>query len=441
MNKFKLGTTLCCCTALLGILGGVAIKTDGFQDWNFTSKQIEANDVIDDLEAIEVVENMNVALLSKVTNQDGSTSYTYSYEIGPNDTTRLHVTGAMSFVDNTQGVNDYLGFSIDETNKTFTIIKKADFAHQAKFVLTCDAKPSVNATIYLDCKQYFTGYNDFSEKTYRKLITDQEGVSIDEIQADMEEEAGVDNLSTDYTIALDNPYRLEHIHYVATAYLTGNNIESMSSGTSVNKNYAIYQTDLASDLSLSTLVEKVYADQEYKFTNQQARVFQNNSLFGVSYDLFFTFNVDGAIKIATAHMIVVADSSSFSFGLPGSITLESNAKTFEDYSATYALLTNEYNTEHDYEFAVDENTGWLYYQKQYQASYINIVVTRYLDGVQVEESKLFSANDNKGVYAGTDSETRYLVYNPGNGDDVTWSNVYKKFNDNLYLVNNLTVSE
>ena len=438
MNKFKIGTSLCCCAALFGIVGGVAVKTKGFQQWNFTSKEISQNDIKDDIQSQEVVENMTVAMMAKTENNDGTTSYKYSYALGPSDATRLHMTGALSFVEaNLQGenINNYLSFTVNESEKTFTITKKADFSHQAKFVLTCDANPSVNAVITLDCKQYFTGYNDFSEKTYRQLVTEDDSVIGAEILADMESEAGVNNLSEAYTIALENPYRLEHIEQVATHYLTGNDINNMSTSITLNKNYQIYKADLKTELDLATFVEKVYADQEHKFTNQQARIFTNNSLFGVAYDLKYTFNVDGEIKVCTAHVIAVADSSEFSFGLPKTLELESSAMTFENYSSSFQLVRNDSNVETLVNFNKDPNSGWYYIDAVWNNSYVNIEVTRYLDGVQVSQNRLYGDNTGKGLNTGNSADTRYLVYNPGSAPDYEWTDVYKKLDENLYLIN------
>ena len=117
-KKTKIGTVLCCSTALLTILGGYLLSNNtGLFNWNNQIVRNDNNNAGGELETSETVENMSVALLNKSTNQDGSTSYVYTFTVTPETSTRKDISGVLSFVDGTQGIEDYLSFSIDQADR------------------------------------------------------------------------------------------------------------------------------------------------------------------------------------------------------------------------------------------------------------------------------------------------------------------------------------
>ena len=443
-RKTKIGAVLCCSTALVSIVGGYLLsKNIGLFNWNNQTHQNENEFNDTSLVTEQCVENMRVALMNKTANQDGSISYTYSFAITPENATRKDISGALSFIDGTEGIDEFLAFSIDQTNMQFTITKKADFNHRAQLVLKCNADPSVKATITLDCKQHFLGFNDVSEKTYRQIIDENNSVSMSSLKVDAATELNASNFSTIYTIRTNTAYRIEQMTATVTGYLTGDALNDMSdSGLTLDNTYAINQIDLTNDLSLSAFANAVYSDSG-KMPGTDALTFSQRDYFGVAYDIAMVYNVDNVIKTYTAHMIIAASTSDLDFGVPTGLSVESNSISFENVKTEVRFVFTDQNGETSYIPAeVANGTGWFStgYRSFYKG-YVNVEVTRKLDGEIVSgPTVIYTVNDGKGFYAGTDHANYYFVYNPGGYENVRWLTVKTQYTASLCSISNYASS-
>ena len=439
-KKTKVGAVLCCSTALLSILGGYLFtKTTGLFNWGGPIIERVENQESSELETTEEVDNMAIKLMNKVTNQDGSTSYTYTFTITPETSTRKDISGTLAFNDNSEGIEDYLTFTIDNQNGTFTITKKADFNKRAKLVLTCNADPSVKATITLDCKQYFKGFSDVSEKTYRKQLTEQDSVLINSIKNDGAIEINASNFSTVYTIPVRTNYRVEEMVVSGVNYLTGDDINNMSdAGLTVDSNYAISAVDFKENFTLQNFYDAVYSDSAL-MPGTTALTLSQAELFGVGYDLTLTYNVANVIKVYTAHMVVVADTDDLDFGVPTGLSVESSSIAFETVETIVRFVFTDANDEVTYIDSVPASgTGWLSTgNRVFYDGYINVEVTRKLDGVTISgPTIIYSENDGKGFYTGNESSKYYIVYNPGGYESVRWISVKYTFTPYFYAITN-----
>ena len=443
-KKTKIGTVLCCSTALLTILGGYLLSNNtGLFNWNNQIVRNDNNNAGGELQTSETVENMSVALLNKSTNQDGSTSYVYTFTVTPETSTRKDISGVLSFVDGTQGIEDYLSFSIDQTNHTFTIVKKADFAHQARLVLSCNADPSVKATINLDCKQYFRGYSNVSEKTYKQILSNEDSVVIDSIKTDGATEINASNFSTVYTIGTYTGHRVEEMSATITGYITGDDIDDMSdSGLTITNSYALSQVNFTDNFTLEDLQEIVYADSAL-MPGTDALTFSQSDYFGVAYDLTLVYNTASVLKTYTAHMIAVASTDDLDFGVPTGLTVESNAVVFENVTTTVRFVYTDSSNNVTYiDPTIANGTGWYSTgSRPFYNGYINVEVTRSLDGVTIDgPTLLYSLNDGKGYYTGNDYSNYYIVFNAGGREMVRWVSQKCMFNPNLYGITNYASS-
>lgn len=335
---------------LLGLIGGVAYKSEGFRNWNvkdwFSTEKTEKDDEdkkdssSDVQTSVTNSTNMAIRMLAKTENQDGSISLTYSYTITPNNATRKGVTGALSWVDNQvqDSIGSYLEFSVDSSLQTFTITKKADFNHQAQLVLTCDSAQDVNATITIDCKQVFNGFNQASQKSYSQILTAQNDIVLNTIKSDLAHEVGADNKSSIYTIALNDNYTIQSVSYQLTGYMMGDSINAMvSSGLTIGNDWAISGLDLSTDMTLAKLQGAVSSDS-VNMTEQQRQLFESKELFGLAYDMNVVYSMMGETKQATAHILGVADVDDLTFGVvPTGIDVEEDEIIFNQEEETTAI--------------------------------------------------------------------------------------------------------
>ena len=441
-RKTKFGAVLCCSTALVSILGGYLLsKNAGL--FNFNNQANQNSNIGSELQVEQQAENMRVALLNKTENQDGSISYTYNFTITPENATRKDISGTLSFIDGTEGIEEFLTFSIDQANMQFTITKKADFSHRAQLVLKCNADPSVRATMTLDCKQHFLGFNDVSEKTYRQVLSENDSVSIDALKVDGATEINAGNFTSVFTVRTNTGYRVEQISAHLTGYVTGDAVDDMSdSGLTIDNTYAISQVDLTNNFTLSALYEAVYADSG-KMPGTDALTFSQRNYFGIAYDLTLIYNVDNVIKNYTAHMVAVANTTDLDFGVPTGLTLEKTVMSFEKIETVARFVFTDQDGEVSYiDAEVANGTGWFStgYRTFYKG-YINIELTRKLDGQVVSgPTVVYTLNNGKGYYCGTDRTSYYIVYNPGGYDSVRWLSTKQTFNPYFVSISNYACS-
>lgn len=442
-KKTKIGAVLCCSTALVSILGGYLLtKNLGLFNWG--GQVINQNEnQSSELETTQTTEHMSVMLMNKVSNQDGTVSYTYTFAVSPDSSTRKDISGTLAFSDDFEGIDDYLSFSIDNLNSTFTVTKKADFSHQAILSLSCNADPSVKATITFDCKQYFKGFNDVTEKTYRQLLTENNSLLFNGIKNDGALTINASNFSTVYTIPTNTNYRVEEITVTNLKYITGDDIENMSdSGLTIDNNYAISQVNLKGNVTLQSLHDAVYSDTAL-MPGTNALTYSSKELFGIGYDLQLTYNVASVIKSFTAHMVVVANTSDLDFGLPTGLSVESNHVTFEEVVTTVRFVYTDANDNVSYINTQSAGgTGWLSTgNRVFNDGYINVEVTRTLDGNVISgPTIIYNLNNGKGYYTGNESSKFYIVYNPGGYEAIRWSSIKTMYNTNLYAISNYASS-
>ena len=439
-RKAKIGAVLCCSTALVSILGGCLLsKNTGLFNWGNQSKQ--ENQVLenDNLQVEQSVENMTIALLNKSENQDGSISYTYSFTITPANATHKDISGELTFVDGTSGIENFLSFSIDQANSQFTITKLADFSHQAQLVLSCDANPNVNATITLDCKQHFLGYENISEHDYQLVLTNNNAVTMTNVKVDLATALHVNNFSSVFTVRTRTNYRVEQTTTSLTGYVTGDSLDNLSdSGLTIDNTYAISQINLEDDFSLSTLQNAVYADST-KMSGPAAYAFSQRQYFGVAYDVTMIFNVDSVIKSCTEHVVAIASTNNLDFGVPTELSVESNAITYENVQTSVRFIYTDKDNNVSYiEPEAANDSGWSSTgYRNFAQGYINVEVTRKLDGVTITgPTVIYTLNDGKGYYMGEDSSNYYVVFNPGGFEMVRWLSTKTRFNPCLYSLTN-----
>ena len=445
-KKTKIGTVLCCSTALVSIMGGYLLGKNlnlfNFKDVSIFQKE-ENNS--SELETNIDAEDMSVKLLNKTVNQDGSTSYTYSYVITPESSTRKDISGQLSFVDNTEGVSNYLTFSIDVTNMTFTITKHADFSHQAQLVLSCNANPSINATITLDCKQHFLGYSNVNQKNYQYLLDEDDVVTIDYLKNDGANEIDADNFSTEYTIPTDTAWRVSGINVTSYVYLTGNDVDDMDDAPLVIDNtYSIRSYRFAQDFSIDNIQELLNLDTPV-MPETRALEFSNNAYFGVRYNLAISYNTANVIKVFNATVTMLASTADLEFNLPETLTVEESHIIFENVISSVRFMWTDAAGNTSYLDTLEHETGWYYLDKtRYVGGFINIELTRTLDGETLGEPvRIYSDNYGKGIYTGNDTTKVYILFNPGVDQDISWTNERTAFADNLisatelaYTINN-----
>lgn len=351
---------------LLALVGGVAYKSEGFKNWdvkewfNF-NKDSETTDKEEGSSSnvestVSNSQNMAIRMMAKTVNQDGSVSLSYSYTITPNNATRKQVTGALSFVDGTEGVGNYLEFAIDNELQTFTITKKADFNKQAQLVLTCVSANNVNATILIDCKQAFLGYANVSEKAYKQVLDASHDIDLLDIRNDLAHDVGADNVSNLYSIALptfadannvEHPYKIQSVSYTLTGYAAGDTLEGMvDSGLTIDNTFALYGLDLSQDLTL-TAIQNVVSSDSALMTEQQRQLFESKEYFGIAYDMEVTYKVLNQTKVATAHILGAADVDDLTFGVvPNGMTVE------DDH-----VIFNETAVDTDFSITADAGSG------------------------------------------------------------------------------------
>lgn len=427
--------------ALLAVGVGVGIKSNGFQNWNvdtwFTGEVKDAaqkGNLVDDVKA----NGMTIKRLSSVTNQDGSIANTYSYSITPANATRKDMTIAIAWNGQTDAViGNFLTATIDSSAQTFTITKLADFATQAKVTIQSVANDSVKAEILVDCKQVFNGFGANLTQSVTQKLTANAGIDIDTISANGATAAGVGNVTSVYTIALDQ-YTISNPSATLHGYVTGNNAASLAdSGLSIGNDWAVKAFDFADDFSLSELQTMVSSDAA-KMSEQNRLAFEGNAYFGVSYEINATISFAGQSANVKANIVAYADVADLDFGsVPSGITPEDSHIVFNDDSSssseapvaeyTYFLeraADSNANSEVLQTIQMTEDGGW-YFTNEYTIEYGQAFRVRIhcSDGTDDYSDETFAwGNTNGGgVFAYSDS-----------GE--TWDNAIQDLGHGLYYV-------
>ncbi|MCR5348351.1 MAG: hypothetical protein K6E59_01925 [Bacilli bacterium] len=335
-NKSKKALIVLSAAALLAVGVGVGIKSNGFQNWNvdtwFTGEVKDAaqkGNMVDDVKAT----GMQIKRLSSVTNQDGSIANTYSYSITPANATRKDMTISIAWNGQTEAViGNFLTATIDSSAQTFTITKLADFATQAKVTIQSVSNEDVKAEILVDCKQVFNGFNDNLTQSLVQVLTAQAGVDIETISANGATAAGGNNLSSVYTIAIDdggvevsNPSATLH------GYITGNATDAMvDSGLTIGNDWAVKLFDFADDFELSDLQGLISSDYA-KMGEQNVQTFEGNAYFGVDYEINATLSRGAESVNVKVNMKAIASTANLEFGsVVTSIDPESSHIVFND---------------------------------------------------------------------------------------------------------------
>nr|MCR5348888.1 hypothetical protein [Bacilli bacterium] len=269
--------------ALLAVGVGVGIKSNGFRNWNvndwFDTAQVDEAAQKGNMAAEVHAEGMKIKRLSSVTNQDGSIANTYSYSITPANATRKDMTISIAWNGQTDAViGNFLTATIDSSAQTFTITKLADFGTQAKVTIQSVSNEDVKAEILVDCKQVFNGFGNNLTQNLVQVLTAQSGVDIETVSANGATAAGGDNVSSVYTIALDdggvaisNPSATLH------GYITGNATDAMSdSGLTIGNDWAVKAFDFADDFGLGDLQGLISSDYA-KMGEQNVQTFEGNA--------------------------------------------------------------------------------------------------------------------------------------------------------------------
>ena len=439
-KKTKIGAMLCCSTALVSILGGYLFMRNS-SIFNFNNQASDIEKKNDNIETTIEAEKMTVKHLTTVYNRNGTISYTYSYIITPNNATHQNINGELSFIDGTQGVEDYLTFSINQETKQFTITKLADFSHQARLTLRAVTDPNVYANVTIDCKQHFLGYNSTVEKTYTKVLTSGDPIVYDEIADDGARSVNATNFSTEFTIPTTEHWSVSNVRVYDKKYISGNTEdEMMNVDLTIDESFAFYDETFTDEFTLQDLYDMVLTDSAL-FSDEQIAECSHKKLFGIWYIYEFTYLTAGVEKTLNSRMFVYTNTSNLNLGNPTKIEVEEPNVVFEDPIITVRFIYTDSEGEVTYLKSMNaNNTGWFASPHQkYTGGYINVEVTRSFEGNIVSgPTVLYSENDGKGYYTGDYTTKQLIVWNPGQYDNITWLSIKTEFNSDFMMINNYT---
>ena len=174
-NRLVLG--LVTLTLGLGVVGGLAYASKGFQNWDVKTwvKQVEEVEPtkkdddkktevnVGEFDSNIVCHGMRLMALQSGTNNDGTSYRTFGYTFNVLDPTITDVSYSLKFVDGSS-CSEYVTCSIDSTTKTVTVNCLKAFPKQINLELYLDADPSISAVVKLDYEKRLT--NVISKDNY-----------------------------------------------------------------------------------------------------------------------------------------------------------------------------------------------------------------------------------------------------------------------------------
>ena len=319
-NNSKKVLVVLSAAALLAVGVGVGIKSNGFREWNvnewFDTVQADEAAQKGNMSAEVRAEGMKIKRLSSVTNQDGSIANTYSYSITPANATRKDMTISIAWNGQSDAViGNFLTATIDSSAQTFTITKLADFGTQAKVTIQSVSNEDVKAEILVDCKQVFNGFGNNLTQNLVQVLTAQAGVDIETVSANGAAAAGGNNVSSVYTIALDDGgVEISNPSATLHGYVTGNATDAMSdSGLTIGNDWAAKAFDFADDFGLDDLQGLISSDYA-KMGEQNVQTFEGNAYFGVDYEINATLSRGAESVNVKVNMKAIAPTANLEFG-------------------------------------------------------------------------------------------------------------------------------
>ncbi len=320
---------------LLGLIGGVAYKSEGFRNWNIkewfnTSKSEETTEKTSE-EGLETdAEGANVNLLSTYSNDDGSVTYVYGYEFNSNSVTRKGVTASLSFVDANvnDNVSNYLTVEVDNTNQTFSLTKSADFSHQIKLELVSTANSDVKATIKIDCVQKFLGFEAASSMSVNYDLDDGDFVAKDNLN-DILTYMGAFNVSSTYSIAGNFTPSLDSWSLTLNGMKASNSQMTVSSIMNCNSDsFSDFNCDSTDadfnelEISKASLIAGVDQDS-LSYSDAVINEIEATDIYGVDMTLTLNVSVGNNTKTFAVNIYAYTDVSDFTLGIePTSIVPE-----------------------------------------------------------------------------------------------------------------------
>lgn len=334
-TKNSKGKTLAVLSVALLLGAGVTtvgIGSGGFQNWDVQTWFNQNADEPGNIDANIDAHGMKVRKLATVENQDGSVSQIYSYSVTPSGATRKEMTISVAWNGETNAaIADFITAEVDSQAQTFTITKKADFATQAKATIRAVSAQGVYADILIDCKQVFLGFNQNTTLNAVKNVDADHAIGLASIKEALAIQAGGNNVSSTYTIALSGGYTLGNLSFANPNYVMGNALDAIAdAGITETNAFSIKAKDLSVDLGLSDIQGLVNGDYA-KFGESKVQEIEGKAYFGLSYTMTGTLSREGQSTSVTANITAVAATSLLSFGsTPSAIDPESSHVVFND---------------------------------------------------------------------------------------------------------------
>ena len=293
-NKNSKGKTLAVLSVALLLGAGVTtvgIGSGGFQNWDVQTWFNQNADEPGNIDANIDAHGMKVRKLATIENQDGSVSQIYSYSVTPSGATRKEMTISVAWNGETNAsIADFITAEVDSQAQTFTITKKADFATQAKATIRAVSAQGVYADILIDCKQVFLGFNQNTTLNAVKNVDADHAIGLASIKEALAIQAGGNNVSSTYTIALTGGYTLGNLSFANPNYVMGNALDAIAdAGITETNEFSIKAKDLSVDLGLSDIQGLVSGDYA-KFGESKVQEIEGKAYFGLSFTMTGTLS-------------------------------------------------------------------------------------------------------------------------------------------------------
>ena len=446
-SKNSKGKTLAVLSVALLLGAGVTtvgIGSGGFQNWDVQTWFNQNADEPGNIDANIDAHGMKVRKLATVENQDGSVSQIYSYSVTPSGATRKEMTISVAWNGETNAaIADFITAEVDSQAQTFAITKKADFATQAKATIRAVSAQGVYADILIDCKQVFLGFNQNTTLNAVKNVDADHAIGLASIKEALAIQAGGNNVSSTYTIALTGGYTLGNLSFANPNYVMGNALDAIAdAGITETNAFSIKAKDLSVDLGLSDIQGLVSGDYA-KFGESKVQEIEGKAYFGLSYTMTGTLSREGQSTNVTANITAVAATSLLSFGsTPSAIDPESSHVVFNDETSSSSQSSDPQEVTYQYfleragnsdpdsevlqtiEMHEYQDTGWFVtdtYDIQYGQAF-RVRVHGSDDTDEYSSANFAWGNTNGGGF---------FAYNP---EGYGWDNATQELGGGLYYV-------
>ena len=273
MNRIKKVVLI---SIILFIIGSIAIVSDGFTNWDLSINSIMSERNGDMIKA---------KLINSGTDLDNREFQEYSFTVLPIDAMdkRIKLFEQIWTKESNENIEEYLKVDIDNTKSVFRITSLQPASTQAKVTFCCQSNEKVKATLTIDWKQKWLGYNtnrgvivslsDIKHSEYNNIVSFEDSIA---------HNIGIYNSSLVYTIARDVDYQVSR---------TKISIESFKSD---QFHQSVTIVDSSQDINTNNnltieCIEKMFINQESNFTYDE---FVNNLNQDINSDWDYNRKVD-----------------------------------------------------------------------------------------------------------------------------------------------------